>query len=205
MHCALPCHLFPIFMLPCASVVYMICNMHLTRCVFWHVACLFFLCFFSIYCFVAAIYANKDVYKDIQSASQLAPTAPSVSLRVRARKIIACRISWRPTSIAWYIVFCSTDAEPTYKRQTQQQLKKIFSTENVVCVTRAKLESLTFGIVKLCPQHANWTDPNRRALTQLADPVYWPARSALRTDWLQTQTTRSHSSRNCSLCDVNGD
>jgi len=61
MRCALPCHLFPMFMLPCASVVYMqyafdrLC--FLTRCVS------LFPLFFSIYCFVAAIYANKDVYK----------------------------------------------------------------------------------------------------------------------------------------------
>jgi len=63
--CVLPCHLFPMFMLPCASVVYMqyafdrLC--FLTRC-----ESLFPL-FFSIYCFVAAIYANKDVYKVLES------------------------------------------------------------------------------------------------------------------------------------------
>ena len=39
--------------------VYVICIWRVVF--FWHVACHFFL-FFSIYCFVAAIYANKDVY-----------------------------------------------------------------------------------------------------------------------------------------------
>jgi len=37
-----------------------IVSMHLTRCVLWHVVCLFFLRFFLV--FEAAIYANKDAY-----------------------------------------------------------------------------------------------------------------------------------------------
>ena len=36
--------------------------MHLTRCVLWHVVCLFFLCFFVISVFEAVIFANKNVY-----------------------------------------------------------------------------------------------------------------------------------------------
>jgi len=47
------------FMLSCASAIV---SIHLIRCVLRHVVCIFFLCFFKFLVFVAAIYANKDVY-----------------------------------------------------------------------------------------------------------------------------------------------
>jgi len=85
MRCALPCHLFPMFMLPCASVVYM--KYAFDRLCFFDTLCVSFSFAFSIYCFVAAIYANKDVYIGLRrllravycrASSMLKPSTASV-------------------------------------------------------------------------------------------------------------------------------